>query len=97
MSWRNTEIARNIAIWELSEARVQTDFTPEKKHHLIECSECISLNTSGICHELRTSRTKTQLAPRQFGPRVARQFATYCKAVSTILKTSHPILSAPYF
>ena len=35
---------------------VQTDFTAEKKYHLRECSEYISLNLSGICHELRFSR-----------------------------------------
>ena len=38
-------------------SQFKLDFTEEKKYHLGECSEYISLNVSGICHGLRTSRT----------------------------------------
>ena len=38
-------------------SQFKLDFTAEKKYHLRECSEYISLNVSGICHGLQTSRT----------------------------------------
>ena len=79
MSLRNTEISCKIAIWELLEARVKTDFYTGKGTPSQRVFRLYFFKFKWICHELRTSRTKTQLAPRQFGPRVARQFTTYRK------------------